>query len=103
MCVNPVEKIIYIVIRLRCVGKIAKKLRLVCPSARMEPLISNWTDFHENWYWVFFFKSVNKFQVSLKYNKNNGYFTWRPTYISDNISLNPHPANLDNMASSYQC
>jgi len=26
-------------------------------------------------------------QVWLKYDKNNGYFTWRPTYIYDNISL----------------
>jgi len=29
-----------------------------------------------------FLKCVEKFQVSLKSDKNNGYFTWRPIYIS---------------------
>ena len=29
-----------------------------------------------------------KSQVSLKSNKNNGYFTWRPAYIYDTIPLN---------------
>jgi hypothetical protein len=37
--------------------------------------------------WVFFKKSVEKIQVSLKFAKNNGYFTWRPMYIYD-ITLN---------------
>jgi len=31
-----------------------------------------------------FRKSVEKFQVLLKSNKNNGRFTWRPTYTYDN-------------------
>jgi hypothetical protein len=35
-----------------------------------------------------FRKSVEKIQVSLKSDKNNGYFTWRPMYIYDYISLN---------------
>jgi len=26
-------------------------------------------------------------QVSLKYDKNKGYFVWRPTYIYGSISL----------------
>jgi len=30
-----------------------------------------------------FEKSVQKFPVSLKSEANNGYFTWRPTYIYD--------------------
>jgi len=31
---------------------------------------------------------VEKIQVSLKSNKNNGYFTWcRPIYIFNNISI----------------
>ena len=34
-----------------------------------------------------FRKSVEKIQVSLKYDKNNGHFTWRPGYIYVNISL----------------
>jgi hypothetical protein len=33
-------------------------------------------------------KSVGKIQVSLKYDKNNGYFTWRHKCIYDNKSLN---------------
>jgi hypothetical protein len=32
-------------------------------------------------------KSIQKIQVSLKSDKNDGYFTWRPMYIYD-ISLN---------------
>jgi len=32
-------------------------------------------------------KSVEEIQVSLCYDENNGYFTWRCMYIYDNISL----------------
>ena len=35
-----------------------------------------------------FRKSVDKILVSLKSDKNNGYFTWRPIYIFNQISLN---------------
>jgi len=35
-----------------------------------------------------FLKSVEKIQVSLKFDNNNGYF-------------NPYPANVENMVSSY--
>jgi hypothetical protein len=34
-----------------------------------------------------FFESVEKIQISLKSDKNNGYFTWRPTYIFYHIPL----------------
>jgi len=34
-----------------------------------------------------FLKSVKKIQVSLKSNKSNGYFTWKPIYVFDRISL----------------
>jgi hypothetical protein len=34
------------------------------------------TDFHEIWYLSIFRKTV-KIQVSLQWDKNNGYFTWR--------------------------
>jgi hypothetical protein len=37
---------------------------------------------------AFFEKSVEKIQVALKSDKNNGRFTWRPMYIYDHISLN---------------
>jgi hypothetical protein len=64
------------------------QLRVVCPSIRMELLASHRTDFYEIWYLLVFRKSVHKIQVSLKPDKNNGYFTWRPIYIYSNISLN---------------
>jgi len=34
-----------------------------------------------------FKKSAEKIQVSLKSDKNNGYFSWSPIYINYNISL----------------
>jgi hypothetical protein len=37
--------------------------------------------------WVFFRKFVQEIQVSIKSGKYNGYFTWRPIRIYDNISL----------------
>ena len=43
--------------------------------------------FDEIWYLTFIRKSVGKIQVSLKSDKNNGYFAWTPIYIYDNISL----------------
>jgi hypothetical protein len=47
---------------------------IVCPSARMEQLRSHCKDFHEIWYLSIFRKSVKKFQVSLKSDKNIRYF-----------------------------
>jgi len=64
--------------------KIAKKKKLLLASpflsVRMEQLGSHWTDFHE--IWGFF----AKIQVSLKSDKNSGYFTWRSINIFDHIS-----------------
>jgi hypothetical protein len=37
---------------------------------------------------LIFRKSVEKIQVSLRYDKNDGYCTWRCFHIYDNISLN---------------
>ena len=37
--------------------------------------------------WIFFENLSRKIQVSLKSDKNNGYFTRRPVYIFDHISL----------------
>jgi hypothetical protein len=34
---------------------------------------------------LFFRKSVEKIQVPLKSNKNNGYFTWRRFHTNDNV------------------
>ena len=61
----------------------------VCPSVRPHgttrlPLGGfSWNLIFED----FFLKSVEKIQVPLKSDKNNGYFTWRPIYIFDHISL----------------
>jgi hypothetical protein len=58
----------------------------VCPSACNNSAPT--TVFHEIWYLSIFRKSVEKIKVWLKSKKNNEYFTWRPMYIYDNISLN---------------
>jgi len=36
----------------------------------------------------FFGKKLEKIQVSLEKDKDNGYFTWRPIYIFDHIPPN---------------
>ena len=50
-------------------------------SVRMEQLGSHRTDFYEIWYLRIFRKYFEKIQVSLKSDKNKGYFIWRPIYI----------------------
>ena len=54
---------------------------------RMEQLGPHWTDFHEILYVSICRKSVQKIQVSLQSDKNNGYFTRRPIHILHHISL----------------
>jgi len=46
------------------------------PSVCMEQISSHWMNFYEIWYLIIFLKSVEKIQVSLKSDKNNGHFTW---------------------------
>jgi len=53
----------------------------------MEQLGSYWTDFHEIWYVSIFRKPVEKIQVSLTSDKNNGYFTWTVMYNSHAVIL----------------
>jgi hypothetical protein len=64
-----------------------RRLALSCLSVRlhvrMEQRSSHWTDFHKIWYLSIFLKSVEKAQISLRSDKNNGYFTWRRVYIYD--------------------
>jgi hypothetical protein len=57
-------------------------------SVRMEQHSSQWADFMKFDIWGFFENLSRKIWVSLKSDKNNGYFTWRPMHICDNISLN---------------
>jgi hypothetical protein len=52
----------------------------------MEQLSSHWADFHKIWYFSTFKKSVEKFQVSLTFDKNDWYFTRSAMYVCDNIS-----------------
>jgi hypothetical protein len=58
----------------------------VCLSVCLEQPGNHWTDFNEISYLGIFRKCVEKIQFSLKSDKNNGYFTWIPMYIYDNIS-----------------
>jgi hypothetical protein len=51
------------------------ELRYVCSSVHMEQLRSHWTEFDKIRYLKLFQKCVEKIQVSLKSDKNNGYFT----------------------------
>jgi len=57
------------------------------PSARKQ-LGSHWTDFHEIYYLKIFSKYVEKIQVSLISDMNNGYSPRRPTNIYENMLLN---------------
>jgi hypothetical protein len=59
----------------------------VPPSVHVKQLGTDWADIHEIWYMGIFRKFVETIEVSLKFDNNNGYFTWRPMYIYDNISL----------------
>jgi hypothetical protein len=47
----------------------------------MEQPGSHWTDFHATWY-------LRIFRKFIEITKNNKYFTWRPSYFHDNMSLN---------------
>ena len=61
----------------------------MCPSVRpygtarlgSARLDSRWTECREIWYLFILRKCVEKTEVSLKSDKNNGYYTWRPVYI----------------------
>ena len=44
----------------------------VLPSVHVEQLDSYWTSFHISWYLMIFQKSLERIQVSWKYDKNNG-------------------------------
>jgi len=71
----------------------------VCLSVCLSVSLSAWNfsaptelslplDFREISYINIFRKSVYKTKISLKSDKNNGYFTRRPIYICDNMSPN---------------
>ena len=67
---------------------VQQQTRHVRLSVRMEQLGSQWTEFNEIRYLSFVFpKSLEKIQISLQSDKNNGYFTGRCFNIYDKISL----------------
>jgi hypothetical protein len=53
----------------------------------MEKFRPHWTDIYEILYFIIFRKSAEKIQVSLKSDKNKGYFTRKPTNTLDRNSL----------------
>jgi hypothetical protein len=66
-------------------------IMFVCPFACLHviPGLPQWTNFQDIFdIWWFFWKSVEKIDVSLKCDKNDRYFEWRCMYIYDNILLN---------------
>jgi hypothetical protein len=73
--------------RVRKISESDCYLRSTRLSVRMEQLGSHWTDLNEIWYLRVLRKSVEKSQVSIN-SDNNRYFTRRPMYIYENISLN---------------
>jgi len=56
----------------------------VCPHGTTRRSL---TVFHEISYLSIFRKYVQKVQVSIKSDMHNGYFTWGPIHIFDQISL----------------
>ena len=59
-------------------------------SVRMEQLSSCWVDCHEIWYLKIVRQSVEKIQIWLKSDKNDGYFTWKHVYIYDSMKTRVH-------------
>jgi hypothetical protein len=62
-----------------------RRVLTVRPSIRMEQLGSHWANFYEIWYLTIIWRSAESVQVSLKSDKNNRYFAWRPVYIYHSI------------------
>jgi len=80
------DKCIYFLLVIEHIG--TNKVKFVmsaCLSHRMERFGFHWRGFQEILYLRVFRKCVEKVQVSLKSEKNNGYFTVRPVCFYDNI------------------
>ena len=77
---------LYDFVILRCIRKIEKSdvRPCVCPPVRVEKLGSYWTDLIKFDIWDFVLKFVENIHVSLKYNKNNWYFTLTRFHTYDN-------------------
>jgi hypothetical protein len=69
-------KIFVLTFILRAFAKLRKRLLASsCQPVRMEKLGLHKANFHEILYLCIFLTSVEKIQVSIKSDKNNGYFT----------------------------
>jgi hypothetical protein len=67
----------------------------------MAELRSHWKDFQKIWF-EHFRTSVQKIQVSLKSDKNDGYCTWSSACIFDDISLSSGgPGRVVGIATGY--
>jgi hypothetical protein len=64
-----------------------RPLAMLCLFVLMEQLSSHWTDFGKIWF-LSSVESVKKIQVSLKFHKNDGHYTWGKLHIYESISLN---------------
>jgi hypothetical protein len=73
--------------RVRNIVKSDYWLCYVCPSFRMEQLGSHWADFHYIWNLDIFRKNYWEKLSFIKIWQEQIYFTWRPMYIFDRISL----------------
>jgi uncharacterized membrane protein YhaH (DUF805 family) len=73
--------------RVRKTAKSGYNLRRVCPSVWNNSAPTG-RIFVKFYIWVFFWEYVENIQVSLKSDKNNGYFAWWPAYVCDSMSLN---------------
>ena len=79
--------LLLIFMRVRKIAESDNYLRHIWPSVVLEQLGSHWTDFHKIWYLNIFWKAIENIQVSLKTDKNNGYFIWKTAHIYHNISF----------------
>jgi hypothetical protein len=74
---NSLNTLVCICWLLGAFAKLRKATTSFVMSVRPHGTARHWMDFDEIWYLSFLEKSVDKFQVSLKSDENNGYFTWR--------------------------
>jgi hypothetical protein len=86
---NTNFSITYIAFVFRWVDRIAKQRLLASPCTSVRQHVRNRLPLDGfSRILNIFRKHVEKIQVSLKSDYNNGYFTWRPIYIFYHISLN---------------
>jgi len=79
-CLGPIVKLPKATIRSPCLSLCPPVRPTVRPSVCIEQLASHRTNFHEIWYLSILRKTVENIKVSLKSEKNKGYFTWRPAH-----------------------